>query len=35
VAAHLPAGSPYTSAGEREVTVAAGETMSIHLIHHV
>jgi len=31
VAAHLPAGSPYMSAGERAVTVAAAETVSITL----
>lgn len=31
VAAHLPAGSPYMSAGERAVTVAAGETASVTL----
>lgn len=31
VAAHLPAGSLYMSAGERNVTVAAGETVSITL----
>ena len=31
VAAHLPAGSPYMSAGEKAVTVAAAETVSITL----
>ncbi|MBU0702560.1 MAG: carboxypeptidase-like regulatory domain-containing protein, partial [Chloroflexi bacterium] len=31
VAAHLPAGSPYMSAGERTVTVAAGETTTVTL----
>ena len=31
VAAHLPAGSPYMSAGERAVTVAPGGTVSVTL----
>ena len=31
VAAHLPAGSPYMSAGERGVAVGAGETVSVTL----
>ncbi len=31
VAAHLPAGSPYMSVGERDVTVGAGGTMSVTL----
>lgn len=31
VAAHLPAGSPYLSTGEREVVVAAGESETITL----
>jgi len=31
VAAHLPAGSPYMSAGERAVIVDAGETVSVTL----
>jgi len=31
VAAHLPAGSPYMSAGERSVAVASGETVTVTL----
>ena len=31
VAAHLPAGSPYMSTGEREVTVAAGGSTAMTL----
>ncbi len=32
VAAHLPAGGPYMSAGEKAVTVAAGETATVTLM---
>ncbi len=32
VAAHLPAGSPYLSTGERRVTVGAGETIAVALV---
>ncbi len=31
VAAHLPAGSPYTSGGERRVSIAAGEMVTVPL----
>ncbi len=31
VAAHLPAGSPYVSTGERQVSIASGETITLTL----